>query len=128
MYKGSSLSPSWPALVRADTLGPTSLAGMKWFPAAVLTCVFLVVNDVEHLHTCLLATFYYKCVYIKIHEYIIHEYVYTCIYIHEYVKLKHVTVKTSVLDGLFSPLRGDHTPNTSCNVLFRFKHVLIFYT
>ena len=38
-----------------------------------------------------------------------------------------LSVKTSVLDGLFSPLGGDHTPYTLFNVLFRFEHVLIFY-
>lgn len=30
----------------------------------VLSCVFLVANDVEHLYMCLLPTFFYKYVYI----------------------------------------------------------------
>ena len=38
-----------------------------------------------------------------------------------------LSVKTSVLDGLFSPLRGDHTFNTQFSVLFKHSNMYSFF-
>ena len=60
----------WP---RSLCLALTILVGVKCYHTVVLTGSFLVAYDVEHLHTCLLATFFYKYVYFKMQD--LHEYI-----------------------------------------------------
>ena len=58
IYKCSELSTFFPTLVIFHCYifkKITILVGVKWYFIVVLTCIFLVTNNVEHLFMCLLS-------------------------------------------------------------------------